>query len=1018
MSFWRRSVGCGLMLLLLPGVRSALALDPHRLLNQYGRQVWQTGEGPGESGGLPQNTVRSVVQTTDGYVWLATDDGLVRFNGNEFKVFTAETTPELRSSAIEGLTADPAGRLWVVTTGGLTLYAEGRFRVIGTGEGLPDAEVWFAHQDSQRRVWVATAGGLCVMRTMRCEPVAATKGMSVTGEGRFAEGADGSIWLADGAETVRLDGRSLTQTARATTSNGAEIVVQQVAHDGRLLVGTRDRLQVLDGGAFVPIALPVAGHVGVNAMALGADGSTWFGTSAGLLHGAGTLRDLHVVDQSAVQTLFVDRVGAVWAGTERGVVRVVGERVETFHAGDALAGSSLLALLEDREGNMWLGTEADGLTELHEQKFTTYTTAEGLSGNVVRSVLQDAAGTVWVGTDGAGLNRKTADGFVAIGTKQGLSSDVVLALASGASGELWVGTPTGLNRLRGSAVQVFTTADGLADDFIRSLLVDRAGDVWVGTRHGLTRIAVGGGMTTYTTLDGLGGDFIGVIVEGKDGDLWIGTSGGLTRLVRAGNKERFRNYTMRDGLKSNVVTAMLPDGSGGLWLGGDGTGLSYWSGDGGGVERLGTAGLPASVFGILKGEDGALWISSRSGIFRLTLAGPRSVTAYDTADGMRIREGSSGGHPAAWRMRDGTLWFATLRGVSVVDPANLHENKVVPSVAIETVLVNDVPQAKAGGELVLAPGSQRVEFQYAGLSFVAPQKVRYRYWLEGSDPAWVDAGANREAFYTNLRPKQYVFHVMAANNDGVWSSHGATMRVRVRPFFWQTWWFYGLLVLVAAAVAYLAYAWRLRRVAARYKGVMEERSRIAREIHDGLAQGIVSISLQLEVVTRLMGSSVEAARAQLDETRALVRQSLTEARSSIWDLRSEGAEELPVRLGRALKLLTAPAGIAGKMEVTGSYRAAARGVEDELLKIGQEAVTNAVRHAGCSAIEVMLAYDMKRLRMTVVDDGSGFDLVAEAPAGHFGLQGMRERAKKIGARLEVVSAMGEGTRLVVELGLK
>ncbi|WP_263385244.1 sensor histidine kinase [Granulicella arctica] len=1005
-----------LAMVLVAWARSALGLDPRGVLSQYGRQVWETDNG------LPQNTVRAIVQTPDGYIWLGTDDGLVRFNGYEFKVFTAETTPELRShggssggSSIQGLTVDAAGGLWIVTGGKLAFYAHDRFRAVGIMNGLPDATVWFSHKDRGGRLWVSTAGGPCLMQGEHCAAIAAAQGMSVSLESRFAETSDGQVWLGDGAQAVELNA-SLGRIRAVKTVGGAEIVAEAVDASGRLIVGTAEGLQVLQRGLLAPVAISGAvGRTAVTTLLAASDGSTWVGTSAGLATGNG--ERFSVVagkNLGAVQTLFQDREGAIWAGMDRGVARVVGDRVEVFPKADALAGSSVLASFEDREGDLWVGTESDGLTMLHEQKFTTYTTAEGLSGNVVRSVLQDAAGTVWVGTDGGGLNRKTADGFVALTTRDGLSSNVILSLASAPNGDLWVGTPTGLNLVRGRTVKVWTTADGLADDFIRSLLVDKAGDVWVGTRHGLTRIAKEG-MTTLTSLDGLGSDFIGVMVQSDDGDLWIGTSGGLTRM-RAG---KFRNFTIREGLPSNVVTAILPEGHGNLLLGTDGSGLSRWVGESGKAVRLGEKTLPATVFGILREAAGAVWISSRSGIFRLIEAtdslAVEKATAYDTSDGMRVREGSSGGHPAAVRMRDGTLWFATLRGVSVVDPARLHENMVAPLVAVETVLVNDVQRTTESAELTLEPGSQRVEFQYAGMSFVAPQKVRYSYRLEGFDPAWVEAGTHRAAFYTNLKPGHYVFHVTATNSDGVRSPKEATIRVRVRPFFWQTWWFYGVLVLVAAGLAYLIYAWRVRRVEALYSGVMEERSRIARDIHDTLAQGIVSISLQLEVVTRLLGTAPEAARTQLDETRLLVRQSLADARSSIWDLRSEGAEELPVRLGRALKTLTGPTGIAGRLHVTGSYRALGTAVEDEVLRIAQEAVTNAVRHAACGAVEVTLTYEMKAFRLLVVDDGRGFDAGLEGPAGHFGLRGMRERAVKIGGKLSVASAVGQGTRIEVTL---
>ena len=1006
-----------LVAVLVVCVQSAHCLDPHRSLNQYGRQMWQTDNG------LPQNTVRAVVQTFDGYIWLGTDDGLVRFNGNEFTVFNTENTPQLGSNSIQTLVVDHQNRLWVVTTGGLTLYSGRIFQKVETG--LPTTAVWFVHEDNKGRVWVATSGGLCLMgdstHEPHCEPVVATQGLSVTREDKFAEAPDGSIWLADGDATVSLLGDHLERGSMLKTADGAEILVQRFDHAGRLLVGTHSGLQAQSHGALELI--PIAGHPGhveVNAILPAADGSTWLGTSAGLAHGTQIFSFLPA-NSTAVQSLFQDHGGAIWLGLDHGVARVTDGRIESFRAGDTLAGSTLLASFEDREGNLWLGTESDGLAMLHEQKFTTYTTAEGLSGNVVRSVLQDASGAIWIGTDDAGLNRKTADSFTVMTTRDGLSSNVILSMAAAANGDLWVGTPTGLNLIRGRVVKTFTTADGLADDFIRSLLVDAAGNVWIGTRHGLTQLHAGSGeMTTYTSLDGLGSDFIGVMVQSRDGGLWIGTSGGLTHLQNG----KFKNFTVKDGLASDAVTAIHEDDSGTLWLGSNGGGLSRMHA--GTIAPVKAANMPPTIFGILEDAEHRLWISSRSGIFRVARsdleqhAGTAKVSAYDTTDGMKIRECSSGGHPAAVRMRDGTMAFATLRGVSMVDPEHLHENHVPPLVTIGTVLVNDVPQVSTG-DLTLEPGRQRVEFQYAGLSFTAPQKVQYRYKLEGFDPQWIDAGTHRAAFFTNLQPGRYVFRVAAANNDGVWSESDATMSLHVRPFFYQTLWFYALLALLIIGLAYLIYARRVRRVEALYQGVMEERSRIAREIHDTLAQGIVSISLQLEVVSRLLGASTEAARAQLNETRALVRRSLDDARSSIWDLRSQDEEELPTRMGRSLKLLTSPSNasvnLKAKLKVTGTYRAISRAVEDELMRIMQEAVTNAVRHSGCAHIDVELAYDMKRLRLMIADDGHGFDANAAGPAGHFGLQGMRERAAKIRAQFQVQSVSQQGTQISVDLSL-
>lgn len=799
----------------------------------------------------------------------------------------------------------------------------------------------------------------------------------------------GRAWALDPRRALAEYGRQVWTTENGLPQNTVLAVAQNA--DGFLWLRTEEGVVRFDGvefRSFNAVAKTKPASEGDGPVRLvGGDGRVWLGGAGLRVEGA----VLPLPDgMGAVRVLLEDREGTVWAGCDGGLARVAQGAVEVLRR------SAVLALMEDREGSLWVGTEAEGLMELHEQPFVTYGVEEGLGGNVVRAVMEDAQGTVWVGTDGGGLSRRAGGRFVGV---PGLSSNVVLALAGAANGDVWVGTPTGLDRIRDGRVRVFTAADGLADDYVRSVLVDRAGSVWVGTRHGLTRIAASGVMTNYTTLDGLGSDFIGEMVEGTDGVLWVGTSGGLTRggLTQFDGR-RFTNFTVKNGLVGDVVTAMFPGEGGSVWLGHDGLGLSLLKE--GSDRRVGEGKLPETVFGILRDGNGAVWVSSRRGVYRWD---GRAATAYDMADGLRVREGSRGGHPAAMRARDGTLWFAMLRGVSVVDPARMRENRVPPLVAVERVLVND-REVAATEEVSVPPGQRRVAFEYAGLSFVAPGKVRYRYRLEGFDPDWVEAGARRTAFYTNLRPGRYVFRVIAANNDGVWSERAAEVRLRLRPFFWETVWFYLLLLLAAGGAAYLVYAARVRRVEARYAGAMEERGRIAREIHDGLAQGIIGISLQLEVVGRLMGTSVEAAGAQLEAAKGMVRESLAEARKAIWELR-EDVGELPVRMGTMMHRVAGPM---GTLEVTGTYRALEAEVEEELLRIAQEAVTNAVRHSRGTLVAARLVYEVGRLELTVRDDGRGFDPGAEV--GRFGVRGMRERAEKIGGRLEVES--GDGGTMV------
>jgi signal transduction histidine kinase len=386
---------------------------------------------------------------------------------------------------------------------------------------------------------------------------------------------------------------------------------------------------------------------------------------------------------------------------------------------------------------------------------------------------------------------------------------------------------------------------------------------------------------------------------------------------------------------------------------------------------------------------------------------------------MRINECSSG-HPAAVRTVDGTIWFATLRGISITNPKHQQENTLPPPVVVENVTIDDQP-APSIERVTVSPSYTRLSLHYAGLSFVAPARVRYRYRLEGFDPKWIDAGARRVAYYTNIPPGHYTFHVLAANNDGVWNKTGATLDIRVLPHTWQTWWFRTLLGLALLLIGYQIYRMRVRNVELRFDAVLAERTRIAREIHDTLAQDIVGISVQLELVSRLLGTSLDAARTQLDATRNLVKSSLAEARSSIWNLRSAstGADDLPARVNRAVNQAAANTPAKLRFQVRGTYRAAPSAVEDQLLRVSQEAVNNALHHSGASTIDVTLGYDTRSVQLSVDDDGRGFihDARSFVEGGHFGLQGMQERAAEIGGVLRIDTEPAKGTRISLRVDI-
>jgi ligand-binding sensor domain-containing protein/two-component sensor histidine kinase len=925
-------------------------------LSRHSRQVWRTDNG------LPQNTVHAILQTHDGYLWLATEGGLVRFDGLTFLVHDAQNTPELKSNNVGCLLEDREHALWIGTADGLVRFSGGRFSAFTAKEGLPGNGIWSLYQDTAGKLWVVTSDGLASY-----------------GGGRFQKEA---------------------------APSGVSAVVQDTA--GSVWAGGQDGLKRLHGSG------DVVSTGRVQALLADSAGGVWTGTPNGLLYVKNERIERTYTRQNGlpgnrVSALLLDGEGSTWISTDGGLARLTKGEIERFPDSESSPAGGVLAIYQDREGSLWLGTEAEGLQVLRDQKFATYTTQEKLSSDLTRCVFQDKRGTIWVGTDD-GLNRFQNKTFSNITTKEGLSSNVILALAEDAAGNLLVGTPDGLNVLRDGKVKTYTSADGLADDFVRSLYLDSDGSLWIGTRRGLSHW-VDGRFETYTEADGLASDFVGALLRDRQGSLWIGTLRGLTRFSNG----KFQTYTVSDGLSSNTITALHEDREGVLWIGTRDGGLNRLAG--GRISRV-RGDLPIVIGGILEDADGSLWIASQSGIFRLPKNRPNAAPVqYGAADGLVVSECSEGGHPSVWKNQDGSLWFATVKGIATIDPSHAQLNLLPPPVAIEQVLI-DGQEFRPTQQMDVPPGRSRLSFEYAGLSFITPQKMKFRYRLDGFDRDWVEAGTRRTAYYTNIPPGHYRFRVLASNADGVWNEAGAFQSLWLRPHFYQTYWFYLLLLMSVALAGYALYHWRLRQVEAQFNAVLAERNRIAREIHDTLAQGFVAVSVQLEVIARLLPASVEAAEEMVGQIRTQVRNSLAEARQSIWQLRSEAADQqdLASKLTKMAAQVTAASKVKVRFRVTGPLHQLPSPVEGELVKIGQEAVTNVVRHAGAANIEINLHYDAKKLTMTIADDGHGFAGVpnASGPEGHFGLQGMRERAAQIGAELTVTSTPGKGTQVLVE----
>lgn len=768
-------------LALPPGAPSAAlaakapGLDPGKALTQYSLDVWTTADA------LPQNSVTTIVQTRDGYLWLGTYGGLVRFDGVRFTVFDV-ASGALRSNGVQALLEDREGALWIGTNGGgLTRHQGGRFQTFTKADGLAHDIVRALHQDRAGAIWVGTNDGLT----------------------RIADGGYRSFTTKDGLANGVV--RAIVEDGEGTLWIGTNGGGLDRFRDGRF-----EHLTTRDG-------LP---NDFVFALLIDRAGALWIGTNGGGLARlvAGKLRTFRVSDGlpgDIIWSLHEDALGSIWVGTYgAGIARLREGRFESLTTQEGLPNDFVRTLHSDREGSLWVGTYSGGLCRLRDGKFTTYTRSEGLSYDFVRTAFEDREGTLWVGTTGGGLCRRREGRFRCLGPREGMAPDV-RALHQSPDGSLWVGTSgAGLVRMAKDRLVSYTRADGLPHPNVTAITDDGEGGLWLGTNGGGLARFHGGKFHSLPASDGLAGNFVLSLLRDRRGTLWAGTDGaGLSRFQDGAS----RTYTTRDGLGSDIVFAIHEDAQGGIWIGTSG-GLSRYRD--GLLTTLGPAQglIDDVVFSVLEDGAGDFWLGGNRGISRVSRAEleevakgarPRAnVLIYGRADGMRSDECSGVAQPASWRGRDGRLYFPTAKGVVVVDPARMPRNTVPPPVHVEEVVVDGQPLAG----LEIPPGRQRFEFRYTALSLLAPRKVQFRYRLEGFDTEWIEAGSLRTAYYTRLPPGPYTFRVKASNNDGVWNEEGAALQVVVRPFFWETRAFRALVALGLMAFGALAYALRVRRL--------------------------------------------------------------------------------------------------------------------------------------------------------------------------------------------------------------
>jgi signal transduction histidine kinase/ligand-binding sensor domain-containing protein len=984
------------MILLLYGSATAFSFDLHNTV----LDTWNTDNG------LPQNSVHALMQTRDGYLWLGTQEGLVRYDGVRFTLFNRRNIRALKQNDITALLEASDGSTWLGTFGGgVTQLKENSSRTITMQQGLADDIVNSLLESKDGSIWICSMGGLNRWKDGKLISFTTRNGLPHSRVNSVAEDRSGTLWIATDGGLVALKDGSL-RTA-FTVHNGLPsnlIRVIRIASDGALWAGMLD-----------------AGLIRIENQKI-----TIFDTNNGLAN-------------QEVTALYEDHNQSLWVGT-------TGSNLQRFENGKLvsyprnLAGKIVSSILEDSEGNLWVGTSPGGLFRIREATIHTL-----LEEHLIWSVYEDSKNSKWIGTSDHGLFQYQNDQWRTFGPAQGLADPEVFSIAEDRSGTLWIGTRNGLNWMRNGTIIRFPMEKRLPNFMIRALFVDRDGTVWIGTYGGGLASYKAGELHIYTTKAGLPSDLIRYIFEDNSGSLWISTyGGGISRF----QNHHFTNYSTKEGLSFNVAGPIYQDEDGVLWIGTIGGGLNRFENGRFTTFDVQNGFFDDKIFQILEDEKNNFWLSSNNGIFCIARkelnayarGETRSYhgTALGLSDGMRTAECNGGSQQAGWKMRDGSLWFPTVRGIAIVHPDHIKRNHVPPRVILESVRADETSVA-LNQRTEFRPGTKTLEFQYTGIHFSAPREVYFRYQLEGFDKDWIEAGARRAAYYTNIPPGSYKFHVTARNKDGVWDSAGASFAFRLNPYFYQTKWFILVCSLFVAVLAWSLYKLRVQqlvrqnitlekkvaertstlRETAREAAVLEERNRIAQDLHDNLAQGLAGIVLKIDAAKRALNDAPGEARQHLEDASDQARDSLEETRRSVRALHPLLLERSD--LFRALTKLTqqiadgAPVKVECKLQ--GTPRTLSKDVELNLLRIAQEGLSNALKHSNAKEIAIQLVFGSRQIELHIQDNGSGFQTskwTAEEDHG-IGLAGMHSRAEKIGGTLTIRSQKGSGTEILINV---
>ena len=970
-----------ILCLLIADGRSAAAevestLAQASILEDYNVTVWT------ERDGLSSTRVVALAQTPDGYLWVGTVDGLIRFDGTSFEPWNAIGSPELPMSRVAGLSVHADGSLWVG-------YSEGQVaRIAGVRATVFD------------RMVAATGGTINALVT----------------------GRDGRVWIGGRTGLLRSEGREFTQVSPSEGLPEGPVLNTYEDHDGRLWITLNTGIfrRTLGAESFVPFM-----------------SASYFG-----------------------HRVTVDRQSAVWVtDPRRGFKRVAVEGPQAGSRVGPIAGLGV-QVLHSRRGAIWIATLGQGLWRLRNpdrlDEVEVLTSSQGLLNDVVRCLVEDREENIWVGTD-RGLYRLSRNKLIPV-QRLGV---VRVVQADGA--DMWVGTSNGLLRFDGATRRVLGHARDLPSPFVSALHLDGTGALWIATDRGIVlhrkgrfqRVPIKGidrlNRVYSMTLDRRGrlwlADFnrglfiaaggrlepayvtdlddrtvLGVHPDGE-GRLWLSLSDGRVGFVEdVPGAPRFTPLPSPRGLSARL-NSVIQARAGEVWLA---TSAGVWHYHDGQLTIVNEKnGLPsAQIYSGAMDDAGNAWLGTSAGVVRLdhddvdrVAANPNARVTFGLWD---TYDGAAGypvwlGRPGVSRDPKGRFWFVTTNGLSIADPGRLQDATTIPPVIIKSISAGST-RLGPDDDLTLPPRSSPVEINYSTVMLSETHKVRFRYRLENFEDEWTEAGSRRQALLTNLPPGSYTFHVMAVSNDGSSAESSATARFVVRPAFTQTPWFFMGLSLLLALGLWQAWHARLRREQHQVSLVINERLRMSREIHDTLLQSLVGVALQLDVLSGADAVSDET-RTALTRSRREVEDNIRNARQTIWNLRSPRLQnaDIAALVNEAGQRITSGTAAGFGMSVDGAARRLSADAEQQLLRIAEQAIVNAVRHGSASEVHVAIAFSGKQVRIEVRDNGCGFNLtdVSGESNLHFGIASMQERTREVGGQFSLHSEPGEGTTVTV-----